>query len=414
MEQPELIHDWNEETDFIPPQPLAFQDETLRDGLQNPSVVDPPLADKLELVTLMDSLGIQTVTIGLPGAGPRAVEDSLAIARHIVKNKLKIRPACAARTMIADIKPIADISQAIGRPVEVMAFIGSSPIRQYVEGWDVPWILERSSEAIRFAVKAELPVTYVTEDTTRSVPSVLRQLFTNAIQEGARRLCLCDTVGHATPSGVRSLIRFTRQLITRSGAQVGIDWHGHNDRGLALINALHAVEAGADRIHGTALGMGERVGNTPMDLLLMNLKLTNIIDNDLTHLVHYARLAARACHVPVPRSYPLVGDDAFRTATGVHAAAVIKAAKKGETWLADVIYSGVPAGMFGCSQVIEIGPMSGASNVNWWLVQHGFSPDESLVALLLLQAKRSDRVLSDDEVMHTVRHYRKSHPHTAD
>lgn len=407
MQQPEMIHDWNQANDFAPPRTLAFQDETLRDGLQNPSVVDPPLAEKLALVSLMDSLGIQTVTIGLPGAGPRAVEDSLAIAQHIVSTGLSIRPACAARTLITDIRPIVDISQRIGRSVEVMAFIGSSPIRQYVEGWDVPWILERSSEAIRFAVKEGLKVTYVTEDTTRSVPEVLTQLFQNAIQQGAHRLCLCDTVGHATPSGITNLIRFTRALIDANNPEVGIDWHGHNDRGLALINALAAVEAGADRIHGTALGIGERVGNTPMDLLLMNLKLAGIIDHDLTHLVLYARQAARACHVPVPRSYPLVGEDAFRTATGVHAAAVIKAAKKGETWLADVIYSGVPAGMFGCTQTIEIGPMSGASNVNWWLVQHGFSPEEALVNTLLQQAKRSDRVLTDDEVIHTVRQFRK-------
>lgn len=411
MEQPELIHDWNAEEDFMPPRPITFQDETLRDGLQSPSVVDPPLTDKLELVTLMDQLGIQTVTVGLPGAGPRAAEDSLKLAQHIADNRLQIRPACAARTMIQDIRPIVDIAQRTGLQVEVMAFIGSSPIRQYVEGWDVEWILERSSEAIRFAVQEGLRVTYVTEDTTRSVPEVLNQLFRNAIGEGAHRLCLCDTVGHATPSGVKSLIKFTQRIIRETHADVGIDWHGHNDRGLALINALAALEGGADRIHGTALGIGERVGNTPMDLLLMNLKLAGVIDHDLTHLVLYARQAARACHVPVARSYPLVGEDAFRTATGVHAAAVIKAAKRGETWLADVIYSGVPAGMFGCSQTIEIGPMSGASNVNWWLVQHGFSPEEGLVSLLLAQAKKSDRVLSDDEVIHIVRQYRKSHPH---
>jgi 2-isopropylmalate synthase len=143
-----------------------------------------------------------------------------------------------------------------------------------------------------------------------------------------------------------------------------------------------------------------------MDLLLMNLKLAGVIQHDLSSLVMYARQAARACHVPIPRFYPLVGEDAFRTATGVHAAAVVKAARKGESWLADRIYSGVPASMFGCGQTIEIGPMSGASNVNWWLVQHGYSPDEALVGALLALAKRSDRVLNDEEVLFAVRQHR--------
>lgn len=405
----ELIHDWNGENDFIPPGRLMFQDETLRDGLQNPSVVDPPLGDKLELIELMDELGIHTVTVGLPGAGPRAVADSLALVQHVVENRLGILPACAARTIEADIRPIVEISQRSGIGVEVMAFIGSSPIRQYVENWDVQWILERTRSAIRFAVQHGLKVTYVTEDTTRSRPEVLSQLFQAAMEEGAHRLCLCDTVGHATPSGTRALIRFTKQLIDQHSPGVGIDWHGHNDRGLALINALTAVEAGADRIHGTALGIGERVGNTPMDLLLMNLKLEGAIRQDLTQLVHYARQTGRSTHVPVSRGYPLVGEDAFRTATGVHAAAVIKAARKGENDLADVIYSGVPAGLFGCKQIIEIGPMSGASNVTFWLVEHGYAPDEALVTALLTLAKRSDRVLTDDEVIHAIRLHRKHH-----
>lgn len=409
MHSSDLIYDWNGENDFMPAGRLMFQDETLRDGLQNPSVVDPPLGDKLELIELMDELGIHTVTVGLPGAGPRAVADSLALVRHIVESSLSIRPACAARTIETDIRPIADIAQQTGQAVEVMAFIGSSPVRQYVESWDVEWILERTRSSIRFAVQNGLKVTYVTEDTTRSQPAVLRELFKAAIEEGAHRLCLCDTVGHATPSGTRSLIRFARQIIDETNPQVGIDWHGHNDRGLALINALTAVEAGADRIHGTALGIGERVGNTPMDLLLMNLKLEGAIRQDLTQLVHYARQAARSTHVPVSRAYPLVGEDAFRTATGVHAAAVIKAARKGQTDLADVIYSGVPAGLFGCKQVIEIGPMSGASNVSFWLLEHGFAPEEGLVSSLLALAKRSDRVLTDDEVLHGIRHYRKQH-----
>jgi 2-isopropylmalate synthase len=296
-----------------------------------------------------------------------------------------------------------EISQRAGLPVEVYAFIGSSPIRQYAEAWDVDLIAKRSSEAIDVAVKNGLSVCYVTEDTTRSRPDVLTTLFRAAIDHGAARLCLSDTVGHATPDGVRNLIQFTRNVVAGTGrTDVGIDWHGHNDRGLALENAIWALEFGADRVHATALGIGERVGNAQMELVLLNMKLLGQLDRDLTQLLKYCETVAEAVKWQIPINYPLVGRDAFRTATGVHAAAIIKSMKRGDSWLADRIYSGVPAGMFGREQEICIGFMSGASNVNYWLEKRGLRSDEQLVAEILKAAKAADHILTDDEVMAVV------------
>jgi 2-isopropylmalate synthase len=318
---------------------------------------------------------------------------------------MSLKASCAARTHINDIRPIVEISQKVGIEIEVMAFMGSSPIRQYAENWDLDRMLQMSSEAITFASENNVPVTFVTEDTVRSRPDTLETLFRNAIECGARRLCLCDTCGHATPDGVRSLVRFSQRIIEDMGMaeEVFLDWHGHNDRGLALTNAIRALEAGVDRLHGTALGIGERVGNTMMDQLLLNLKLLGVIDNDLTNLLAYCHAVSEATRWAIPKNYPLAGSDAFRTATGVHASAIIKAEKKGDQWLADRIYSGVPAGEFGKRQEIEIGHMSGASNVQYWLTHRNIEPAPALIEAILIKAKATNRTLVEEEVMTVVR-----------
>jgi 2-isopropylmalate synthase len=396
----QLIYDWNLEAgDLVqPPQPVEFDDETLRDGLQSPSVRDPSIDQKIEILHHMNALGIHTADIGLPGAGPRAATDVERLAREIRDGRLRIGANCAARTHKNDIDPVADIVQRVGIPIECCTFIGSSPIRQYAEGWDVDWILETSVNAVAYAVSLGLPVMYVTEDTTRARPETLRRLYIAAIEAGARRICLADTVGHATPDGARNLVKWAKKLVAEAGEDVKVDWHGHRDRGFGLVNALAAMVAGADRVHGTGLGIGERVGNTEMDLLLLNLRLLGWIDNDLSRLPEYCRAIADATGVPLPPNYPVVGEDAFRTGTGVHAAAVIKAMKKGDAWLADRIYSGVPAGLVGRRQEIEIGHMSGKSNVIYWLESRGYVAEPDLVERVFEHAKRSDHILTDEEI----------------
>ena len=378
---------------------VELNDETLRDGLQSPSVFDPPIERKIELLHLMDSLGINAADIGLPGAGPRAVADVTRLAKEIVDCKLDITPNCAARTVSADIQPIIDISEKVGIPIEACTFIGSSPIRQYAESWSLEMMLTATEDAVKFAVSRGLPVMYVTEDTTRAHPDTVRALYTTAIEAGARRICVCDTVGHATPDGVSALIGYIRSIVADTGEDVKIDWHGHQDRGLGVINSIAAFEAGADRLHGTALGIGERVGNAPMDQLLVNLQLMGYIGRDLGNLMRYCETASEATRIPIPIGYPVVGRDAFRTATGVHAAAVIKAFRKGDEWLADMVYSGVPAKMVGREQLIEIGPMSGKSNIVFWLERHAVEATEERVERILNHAKQRSAVLSDEEVM---------------
>jgi 2-isopropylmalate synthase len=401
----ERIYDWNQQGRGGPlvRTPPRILDETIRDGLQSPSARDPSIEQKMELLRLMARLGIDTVDLGLPGAGPRAKDDVERLLRCIVEERLPLKPNCAARTVTADIRPIVEISQRVGVPVEVTAFIGSSPLRAAAEGWSLDTLVARTRESMRFISDAGLPASFVTEDTTRSHPEVLSVLFRAAIDAGATRLVLCDTCGHATPDGVRNLIAFTRRVLRALDAEhrVAIDWHGHNDRGQALTTALFAVEWGVDRVHACGLGIGERVGNTPMELLLLNLHLLGLLEperHDLSALLEYVHKVSDYLGVEIPRAYPLVGRDAFRTATGVHAAAVVKAAERGDTDLADRVYSSVPASLFGRQQEIAIGHYSGRANVVHWLVRHGYPAPGDVVERLLAHAKQQDHVLTDEEI----------------
>jgi isopropylmalate/homocitrate/citramalate synthase len=396
------VSDLIDPTTPAPGRRISFDDETLRDGLQSPSVSEPSVEQKIELLHLMDGLGIDTADIGLPGAGGTHAEGVERLAREIVEQNLKIRPNCAARTHRNDITPIVEISQRAGIAIEACTFIGSSPVRFYAEDWTLDKLLKLTEDAVTFAVGEGLPVMYVTEDTTRADPETIRALYTTAIRCGARAVCVCDTVGHATPDGARSVVNFVKKIIEEQGEHVRLDWHGHQDRGLGLINSIAAINGGADQVHGSALGMGERVGNTPMDQLLVNLKLMKWIDNDLSTLGEYCEVAAKACGWTIPLNYPVFGRDAFRTATGVHAAAVIKSYNKGDKDLADLVYSGVPAGQFGLKQVIEIGPMSGKSNVIYWLESRGIEATDERVTRIFNLAKSSSAVLEENEVMHLV------------
>jgi isopropylmalate/homocitrate/citramalate synthase len=401
-----LIYDWNEKDRRAPVlrKPPRFVDETIRDGLQSPSVRDPSVEQKAELVRLMDRLGITAVNLGLPGAGRRAQEDVEALLRMMVAEGLHIAPNCAARTVAADIEPIIEISQRVGVAIEVTAFIGSSPIRSFAEGWTLDRLVRHTRESIELIVRHGLPASFVTEDTTRAHPRTLDALFRTAIEAGATRLVLCDTCGHATPDGLRNLLNFTKGLLRAMDVEdrVALDWHGHNDRGHALPLALFALEWGVDRAHGCALGIGERVGNTSMDHLLLNLHLLGQLDparHDLSCLVEYVEKASEYTGVPIHPSYPLVGRDAFRTATGVHAAAIIKAEAKGALELADRVYSSVPARVFGRRQTIEVGHYSGKSNVIYWLRERGIEPTEELVDRVFAHAKTRNETLGDDEIL---------------
>lgn len=408
MNTTELIYDWNRQDarEWHPSKAVRLTDETLRDGLQSPSVRDPSIEQKIEILHLMEALGINTLDLGLPGAGARAVEHVTALAREIVARRMKITAYCAARTVESDIRPIAEIVQKTGLPIEVAAFIGSSPIRRYAEGWDGEFLLQTTEKAVKYAVSLGLEVMYVTEDTARCDPATVKQLNSTAINCGARTLVICDTAGHATPVGAGALVKFVLdEVVKPSGEKIRVDWHGHCDRGLAVANSMAALMAGADCIHATALGIGERVGNTQIDQMLVNLKLMGVAPwdrQDLTKLKQYCEAVSVATGVPIPANYPVVGEDAFRTATGVHAAAVIKAYKKKDIELANAVYSGVPSHYFGLEQVIDIGPMSGKSNVLFWLEHRGLAANDEVVERIYKRAKASDHTLCEAEILECV------------
>ncbi len=399
------IYDWNEKDRRGPilRKPPGLLDETIRDGLQSPSAKSPTVEQKLELVRLMARLGIDAVDLGLPGAGERVQADVERLLRLMVEERLPIQPNCAARTVGADIVPVIEISQRVGVPIEVSAFIGSSPIRAWTEGWELDRLVRLTREAVGTIVAAGLPASFVTEDTTRSHPQALDALFRAAIDAGATRLVLCDTCGHATPDGVRNLVAFTKGVLRALDVEdrVALDWHGHNDRGHALTAALFALEWGVDRVHGCGLGIGERVGNAAMDLILLNLYLLGLLDparHDVSCLFEYVQKVSEHTGVPVHPAYPLCGRDAFRTATGIHAAAIVKAERKGDRDLADRVYSSVPARVFGRRQEIEIGQYSGRSNVVHWLNEHGIDPREEVVARVLAYAKQQDHTLTESDI----------------
>ncbi len=354
----------------------------------------------------MEALGINALDLGLPGAGPRAVEAVTALAREIATQKLKIKANCAARTHQNDIRPIAEIVQKTGLPIEAATFIGSSPIRRFTENWTDDFLLETTEKAIKYAVSLGLDSMYVTEDTSRCDPETVKSLYTTAINCGARAICICDTAGHSTPAGAHALVRFViDEVVKPSGEKIRVDWHGHNDRGLAVANSLAAIAAGAHCVHGCAIGLGERVGNTQIDQMLVNLKLMGVPpwdQQDLTKLKNYCDAASRATGVPIPKNYPMFGSDAFRTATGVHAAAIIKAYRKNDHVLANTVYSGVPSHEFGMEQTIDIGPMSGKSNVLFWLEHRSLPVTDDCVERIFQRAKQSDHTLTETEILECV------------
>jgi isopropylmalate/homocitrate/citramalate synthase len=404
MNTSDLIYDWNQQypPGMKPAGPVELNDESLRDGLQSPSVRDPSIAEKIEILHLMGSLGINSLNLGLPGAGPRAIEHVTALAREIAASKMKIRANCAARTHENDIRPIAEIIQKTGTPIEAATFIGSSPIRRFTEGWTDDFLLQTTEKAVKYAVSLGIEVMYVTEDTSRCDPETVKRLYSTALNCGARAIVICDTAGHATPMGAYSLVRFViEQVVKPSGEKIRVDWHGHSDRGLAIANSIAALIAGANCVHGCAIGIGERVGNTQMDQMLVNLKLMGIAPwdrQDLTRLKDYCHAVSQATGVPIPANYPVVGEDAFRTATGVHAAAIIKAYRKNDVVLANTVYSGVPSHEFGLEQVIDVGPMSGKSNVLFWLERRGIPANDDVVERIYQRAKASNHTLTDAEI----------------
>ncbi len=398
---PSVLYDWN--TPPLRRRAIDVADSTLCDGLHCPSVIDPSPRDKRRLLSLISALGLRSATLGFPGAGPRQAADALDLARELSRAQWMIDASCHATATVKDVAMVLDVRERSGLDVEVAIALPVSPIRLEAEGITIDRLQESAETSVTFAVRAGARVVAVLEDASRTPPEMLAVLINHLVALGASAVRICDSVGHSTPDGTRSLMRFAAEQVKGRGARsIRLDWQGQNDRGLALANAMAAVESGVDRVHASALGLGERSGTVAMESLLTNLRLIGRWPHTLGALAEYCDSAASAFGIAIPAAQPVVGSDAFRTGSGAHATALVKALRAGNRWLADNVCSSVPASFVGVEHRIDIGPVAGLSNVRWWLSQHGYDPsDLVLMRELLLAVKQTQRVASDDE-LHTM------------
>jgi 2-isopropylmalate synthase len=401
MHSSDLIYDWNPPPSGTP-KPIQICDETLRDGLQGGVRRTPILPEKLALLAYSDALGLAEAVVGFP-AQEISYQDALSICQGAQQQSLKLSLGLLGRMVDTDVQAIHRIQQASGHPVVAWLFVGCSPIRRYVETRNIDELEQLTRSGIRLAKQLGLPVNYGTEDTARAEPEVVERLFRAAIEEGAETVTICDTVGHLTPPGTQRLVAHFRQFLDQQNLKARLDFHGHNDRGLGVANALAAVAAGIDRIHCTALGVGERSGNTPLDQFLVNLKMQGQWPKDLTPLSHYCQAVARICQMPVPENYPILGTNAFLTQAGVHASTILKAEMRGETDIAALVYSGVNPNLVGLDYGIQVGPHSGLSNVKFLLYRQGIESTEAMLDQILAKARAENRVLSTAEVCEMAR-----------
>ncbi len=396
MTEEQLIYDWNRQSGAAPltcsPEVL---DVTLLEAPHSPAARQPPLSERLRLLHQLDELGLDLVCLGDAGEG---WAETLPLVSEVAESRLKVRSAVLCRNHATELERVAEASEQLGHAIHVLLQCGYSPLQEWKgEAWAAARA-ERMQESVMFAVGLGLTVTLLCPDAPRAHPGWLVDTLGRALDSGAQRLALVDTTGCATPEGVARLVAFVTELCRRKGLPERIDWFGFNDRGLALANALTALESGASRVHASVLGLAERSGCVPLDLLLINLRLLGALDRPMEALASVCQRVAEGYQVEVLSNYPVLGKDAFRTGTGVHAAAIIKAERKGFSWLADLIYSGVPAALFGFEQLIEVGPMAGESNVLHWLARNHLEATPERVQALLAAAKSADHVLSDEEI----------------
>lgn len=382
---------------------VLVDDETLRDGLQDPSCRQPPCEAKKEYLHLIAELGVQAVDLGIPAASPQVEQEVEALLREIASSSLGLAPNCASRTLERDVLTCAAISHRVGFPLEVMLFLGFSSLRRTVEGWDRDFLLRKLELVVSVAIREGLSVTFVAEDASRTSPEDLEAAVLCAARAGVFRVCLADTSGVLSPPGAEKLVAFAQRTLRDHGfPAVQLDWHGHNDRGLGLASALAAAAAGASRLHGTLLGVGERAGNPPLEQLLLNLHLLGCLQIPAGKLVPNLLRAADLLGFRVSPKAPVLGELVFATATGVHASAIFKATEQGRPDFQELVYNPVPPSWLGTRQRVLIGPYSGSANVRYWLLEHGLPVDPALVKAILARAKKQATILSDQEILELI------------
>jgi 2-isopropylmalate synthase len=398
MQSSDLIYDWNIDPTYKTVKPIQLCDETLRDGLQGNLPRLPSVDEKLNLLARADRLGLSEACVGFP-AQTVAYQDALALFKGAKERRLRLPLGLVGRMVKSDIEAIASIQQASGHPaIAKLAMMGSSPMRRYVESRNLDELERLMREGVGYATQLDLPTHVSIEDVSRSEPKVIERLFSAAVESGATLVSICDTVGHITPFGTKRVVRHFRKFLNEQGYQVRLGFHGHNDRGLGVANALAAIEAGIDLIDCTVLGIGERTGNIPLDLTLVNLKIQGLWSGDISSLKDYCQEVARVCQLIIPPNYPIFGSNAFVTQAGVHASAILKAEIRGEPHIAALVYSPIDPHWVGLDYEIYVGPSSGRSNVQLLLHRKGLNVEERAIELILHKARRENRILSEEEV----------------
>lgn len=369
-------------------------DTSLRDGLQDAQIRHPSLEEKERLVDILVQVGVEAIDIAIPIARGSHLREAIQLARRIPSN---VTVACLARTDASDIQAAVDLAQGAGRPIETIVFCGASPLRRWVEDWDVTEITEWMAKSVNFASKQGLIPTVATEHTTQTEPEVIKQIYLAGLDNGGQKVCIADTSGAASPISTEKIIRFFRDEVLKSFNDVDIDWHGHNDRGLSVINSLVALSAGAQRVHGTAIGIGERAGNTPLEQMLINLKMARDPKRqDLGAISELATFAAEIFNVPVPPNYPGLGEKVYRTASGIHAAAELKAGQLGLKGTTP--YSAVSPEWVNRETDVVVGPLSGSHNVRFVAERLGIPATNEFIARALDVAKSANRILTDQDI----------------
>lgn len=389
------LYDWG---NYDPLPPTTILDTTLRDGIQSLLVRYPSLPEKLRLMDLLIELGVDAFDIGFPVSNRKHRQHTRRLAEHAARQNPNLRLICLARSRIEDVQAIVDVSQAAGVGLEALIFVASSPIRLLVEQWDLGEMVKWATGAIDFAIKEGLRVNFACEDATRSEPETLKTLHTAALEHGASRFTIPDTVGIANVVSTTRIVKYLREQVIR-GHAVGLDWHGHNDRGLAVANALAALVAGADCVHTTIFGVGERAGNADLESLVANL---HYLYGSCYHLDVLPRLTKYASAVfgePVPPRHPVIGQNAYSTAAGIHGAAILKASRMDRPELVANAYAGVDPRLIGRQTHVRVGPLSGSANVEWKASQLGLPFSPELAARVLNEAREVDRILTDDEIV---------------
>ncbi|MDE7432358.1 MAG: LeuA family protein [Lachnospiraceae bacterium] len=395
-EKNKYIYEWNDDCFFD--RRIKVHDETLREGIQNLGT-DITLKEKKAYIDSISRLPVASICLGYPASSKKIYDEIDLLIPYIQAKKSNISISCAARTTIGDIEPIARLSQKYGCNIKVNAFIGTSQIRQYIEQWDIRHICSLVREAVNYANLNGIETCIITEDSTRTSPEILKTVYLTAIESGCKNICFCDTVGYADCTGIKKLFKFVHKEIIKNNDQILIEWHGHNDRGMALENALIAALIGANMIHTTSFGIGERCGNTPLELFLLNLAVMGDIrmSDSLKMITDHCRKISELFNWQIPNNYPVWGENSFSTVSGIHAAAIYKALDM-EGNLGEKVYSFIEPSILGRHQEIKINYMSGKSNILYWMKKNMIKPDDKLVEDILKKAKTSTTPLSDETI----------------